>query len=235
MKKIVLIPSYEPDNKLIKLVENLYKEDFDIVIVDDGSKETYNKIFELVKKYAKVLSYEKNIGKGYALKTGIKYIKEKYKKDYLILTMDSDGQHTIKDAKKLIEYTENNKKVLTIGKRLRDKKIPLRSKFGNAITKLVYFLTTGVKVYDTQSGLRCFTNELVDFMINIEGNRFEYEMNVLMFCAKNKIKMKEIIIETIYIDNNSGSHFNKFKDSYLIYKNIVKNEFNRISRKTINE
>ncbi len=141
--------------------------------------------------------------------------------------MDLDGQHTIKDAKKLIEYTENNKKVLTIGKRLRDKKIPLRSKVGNAITKLVYFLTTGVKVYDTQSGLRCFTNELVDFMINIEGNRFEYEMNVLIFCAKNNIKMKEIIIETIYIDNNIGSHFNKFKDSYLIYKNIVKNVFKR--------
>ena len=141
--------------------------------------------------------------------------------------MDSDGQHTIKDAKKLLEYTEQNKEVLTIGKRLRDKKIPLRSKVGNEITKFVFLLATGVKIYDTQSGLRCFSSELVDLFLNIDGDRFEYEMNILMYCAKNKIKMKEIVIETIYIDNNSGSHFNKFKDSYLIYKNIIKNLFNK--------
>ena len=226
MKKIVLIPSYEPDNKLIELVKNLYKEkEFEIVVVNDGSNENFDNIFLETEKYSKVINYKNNKGKGYALKKGIKYIKEEYKKDYLIITMDSDGQHTIKDAKKLIEYTAQNKKVLTIGKRLRNKKIPLRSKIGNSITKFVYFLTTGVKIYDTQSGLRCFSNELVDSFLNIDGDRFEYEMNVLMYCAKNKIKMKEIVIETIYIDNNSGSHFNKFKDSYLIYKNIIKNLF----------
>ena len=142
MKKIVLIPSYEPDNNLIKLVKDLNKEkEFEIVIVNDGSNETFNKIFEEVEKYGKVISYKHNKGKGYALKKGIKYIKENYKKDYLIITMDSDGQHTIKDAKKLIEYTEQNKDVLTIGKRLRNKKIPLRSKIGNATTKFVFFLT----------------------------------------------------------------------------------------------
>lgn len=227
MKRIILIPSYEPDNKLINLVDDLNKEEVDIVVVNDGSNETFDNIFNNAQKYAKVISYENNMGKGYALKKGIEYIKDNYKEDYLIITMDSDGQHTIKDAKKLMEYTENNQNVLTIGKRLRDKKIPLRSKVGNAITKFVFYLTTGVRVYDTQSGLRCFTDKLVDNMLSVEGNRFEYEMNVLMMCAKNKIKMKEILIETIYIDNNSGSHFNKFKDSYLIYKNIIKNTFKR--------
>ena len=227
MKKVILIPSYEPDNKLIKLVKDLSKEEVDVVVVNDGSNETFDNIFKDVEKYAKVLTYNENMGKGYALKTGLKYIKDKYKEDYLIITMDSDGQHTIKDAKRLIEYIENNQNVLAIGKRLRDKKIPLRSKLGNSITKFVFFLTTGVKVYDTQSGLRCFSDKLIDYMLNVDGDRFEYEMNVLMLCAKNKIKMKEIVIETIYIDNNSGSHFNKFKDSYLIYKNILKNLFKR--------
>jgi len=227
MKKIVLIPSYEPDNKLIKLVNDLSIEEIDIVVINDGSNEIFNHIFKCIGDKVHLISYEDNKGKGYALKEGLKYIKDKYKEDYLIITMDSDGQHTIKDAKRLIEYIENNQNVLAIGKRLRDKKIPLRSKIGNGITKFVFFLTTGVKVYDTQSGLRCFTDKLIDYMLNVDGNRFEYEMNVLMMCAKNKIKMKEIVIETIYIDNNSGSHFNKFKDSYLIYKNIFKNLFKR--------
>ena len=227
MKKIVLIPSYEPDNKLVKLVDDLSIEEVDIVVVNDGSNETFDSIFKSIENKVHLISYKDNKGKGYALKKGIKYIKDNYKEDYLIITMDSDGQHTIKDAKKLMDYTENNQKVLTIGKRLRDNKIPLRSKLGNGITKFVFFLTTGVKVYDTQSGLRCFTDKLVDYMLSVDGNRFEYEMNVLMMCAKNKIKMKEIVIETIYIDNNSGSHFNKFKDSYLIYKSIIKNIFKR--------
>lgn len=227
MKRIILIPSYEPDNKLIKLVNDLNKEEVDIIVINDGSNETFNNIFKSIENKVHLISYEDNKGKGYALKEGLKYIKDKYKEDYLIITMDSDGQHTIKDAKRLIEYIENNQNVLAIGKRLRDKKIPLRSKIGNGITKFVFFLTTGVKVYDTQSGLRCFTDKLIDYMLDVDGDRFEYEMNVLMMCAKNKIKMKEIVIETIYIDNNSGSHFNKFKDSYLIYKNIFKNLFKR--------
>ena len=227
MKKIILIPSYEPDNKLIKLVNDLSLEEVDIVVVNDGSNETFDNIFKSIEEKVHLISYKDNKEKGYALKNGIKYIKENYKKDYLIITMDSDGQHTIKDAKNLMKYAENNENVLVIGKRLRNKKIPLRSKVGNGITKIIFYITTGVKVYDTQSGLRCFTDKLVDDMLDVNGNRFEYEMNVLMYCAKNKIKMKEIVIETIYINNNSGSHFNKFKDSYLIYKNIFKSLFKR--------
>lgn len=223
MKKIILIPSYEPDNKLVKLVNDLNKEEVDVVVINDGSNETFNNIYKSIEDRVHLISYKQNKGKGYALKKGLKYIKDNYKDNYLVLTMDSDGQHTIKDAKRLMEYTENNEYVLTIGKRLRNKKIPLRSKLGNGITRLVFFLTTSIKVYDTQSGLRCFSDKLVDYMVNVDGDRFEYEMNVLMMCAKNKIKMKEIVIETIYIDNNSGSHFNKFKDSYLIYKSIFKN------------
>jgi hypothetical protein len=77
-------------------------------------------------------------------------------------------------------------------------------------------------VYDTQSGLRAFSNKLVPLMLEIEGNRFEYEMNVLLECSSKKIKITEIEIETIYIDNNSHSHFRTIKDSLKIYKNIIK-------------
>ena len=169
MKKVVLIPSYEPDDKLIKLVENLSKEDLDVIVVDDGSGKKYKDIFKEVEKYNKVISYQNNKGKGYALKTGFKYIKDKYKDDYVVVTMDSDGQHTIKDAKKLCDYCIENKDTLVLGKRIRSKKTPLRSRFGNWITKITYGLTTGVYVYDTQTGLRAFSNNLMDFIINISG------------------------------------------------------------------
>ena len=136
--------------------------------------------------------------------------------------MDCDGQHTIKDAKKLIEEVINNKNTLVLGKRIRSEKTPLRSRIGNFITRFVYKIGTGLDIYDTQTGLRVFSNKLIDYMLGVDGNRFEYEMNVLLRCAKDKITIKEIVIETIYIDNNSKSHFNGIKDSYIIYKNIIK-------------
>ena len=220
MKKIVLIPSYEPDDKLIELVNNLVKEKFEIVVINDGSNETFDNIFKSIESNVHLINYKNNKGKGYALKKGIKYIKDKYKEDYLIITMDSDGQHTIKDAKKLMEYTENNQNVLTIGKRLRDKKIPLRSKIGNVVSRFVFRTITGIDIYDTQSGLRAFSNKLTELLLNTEGNRYEYEMNVLLKCCNYKINIKEIEISTIYIDNNSNSHFNPIKDSIRIYKEI---------------
>lgn len=226
-KNIVLIPSYEPDDKLISLTEELSKEEVEIIIIDDGSGSSYKKIFDKCINHAKVISYEENKGKGHALKTGLKYIKENYKEPYIIVTMDSDGQHKVKDAKKLISACLLDKNTLYLGKRIRSEKTPIRSRIGNEITRFIYKITTSLDIYDTQTGLRAFSNNLIDYMLVIEGDRYEYEMNVLLKCAKDKIKMKEIEIETIYIDNNSSSHFNPFKDSYRIYKDIIKQSLNK--------
>ncbi len=223
MKDIILIPAYEPTEELIKLLKTINKE-FITIVVDDGSGTKFKKIFDTAKEYAHVISYDVNKGKGYALKTGLKYINDKYK-DYYVITMDSDGQHKIKDALKLLDYAKKNKDTLVLGKRIRGKKVPLRSKIGNSITRFIYKLVTNVNVYDTQTGLRVFSSNLVPFLLNIKGDRFEYEMNILLACPKNNIPIKEIEIETIYINNNKGSHFNTFKDSYLVYKNILKSLF----------
>ena len=77
-------------------------------------------------------------------------------------------------------------------------------------------------MYDTQTGLRVFSNQLTSFLLNVPGNRFEYEMNCLLFCSKNDIKLHEIEIETIYLEKNKGTHFKALRDSYLIYKDIIK-------------
>ena len=216
---ILLIPAYEPDEKLEELVDNINKQKITSIVVDDGSGPKYKEIFDRLD--TKVISYKENQGKGYALKKGYKYIKDNYK-DYIIVTIDSDGQHRIEDAIKLYKYVLNHDNTLVLGKRPRSKKTPLRSRIGNGITKLIFNIVAGQYIYDTQTGLRAFSNTLMDYMLNIEGNRYEYEMNVLLNAHKNNIPIHEIEIKTIYIDNNSGSHFNPFKDSLKIYKEIFK-------------
>ena len=220
MKRVIVIPAYEPSDKLLEVINSIDKS-YDIIVVNDGSGEYYNNIFNNIPKYVKVLGYDNNMGKGHALKYAFQYIRANYD-NYIVITMDCDGQHSIKDAIRLGNYVEDNKDTLVLGKRVRGKSTPIRSKLGNEITRFVYGITTGIHVYDTQTGLRAFTNRLMDRMLGVSGDRFEYEMNVLLECARNNINIHEIEIETIYIDNNRSSHFNGVRDSYLIYKDIFK-------------
>ena len=223
MKIIALIPSYEPEENMLDLLENIKKDtDMDIVVVNDGSSDACKDIFSKAKEFAKVLEHEVNKGKGRALKTGLNYINDNYRGEYIVVTMDADGQHTIEDALKICDLIKKSPDILVLGKRFFGEDVPLRSRFGNAMTRLVYKIATGVKVYDTQTGLRAFSYKLLPLMLEIKGERYEYEINVLMECSKNNIEIKEIDIATIYINNNSGSHFNVFKDSYRIYKEIFK-------------
>lgn len=223
MKIIALILAYEPEENMLDLLENIKKDtDMDIVVVNDGSSDACKDIFSKAKEFAKVLEHEVNKGKGRALKTGLNYINDNYRGEYIVVTMDADGQHTIEDALKICDLVKKSPDILVLGKRFFGEDVPLRSRFGNAMTRLVYKIATGVKVYDTQTGLRAFSYKLVPLMLEIKGERYEYEINVLMECSKNNIEIKEIDIATIYINNNSGSHFNVFKDSYRIYKEIFK-------------
>ena len=220
MKHIILIPAFKPDEKLINLLKSIPKT-FDVIVVDDGSKEAYHEIFNRCREYAHVISYQGNRGKGYALKTGLSYIENKYQ-DYIIVTMDCDGQHKIEDAIKLCDYVETNPDTLALGRRTWNKETPLKSRIGNYITRRVYYHVTRLKIYDTQTGLRAFSNKLSDYMLNTPGNRYEYEMNVLLNLNNKNIKYHEIPISTIYFDKNRGSHFKIIKDSYRIYKAIFK-------------
>lgn len=219
-KFIVLIPAYQPDQKLERLIQILKKEKLDIIVVNDGSGVECQHTFDAISSDCTVLSHEINRGKGCALKTGYQYIQSHYEDDYIVVTMDCDGQHTMEDAKKLYEYNRNHLNTLVLGSRKLDQNVPFRSKIGNSITRGVFSLATGVPVYDTQTGLRSFSNVLMDKMISIPGERYEYEIQVLLQCAADSIPIHEIEIKTIYIDNNSSSHFHPIRDSFKIYREI---------------
>ena len=221
-KRIVLIPAYCPDKKLIALVNTLHEMDFSIVVVNDGSKAEHKDIFETVGKYAAVLTHEKNRGKGAALKTGLEYIKQTFSIPYIVVTADADGQHLPEDILLVCEKAESKIGSLILGSRIIDRNAPLRSRIGNGITRLIFRISTGTAIYDTQTGLRAFSNGLTDYMLSIDGERYEYEMNVLLNLKKNNINAEEIPIQTVYLDNNSSSHFNPIKDSFKIYREILK-------------
>ncbi len=204
------------------LVATLKADGFSIVVVDDGSGEKYRELFNKCTPFAHILHHTKNGGKGKALKTGLVYITEHFEKDAVVVTVDADGQHTAQDALAVCRLAEASPATLVLGSRRLAGDIPLRSRFGNGVTRFIYRIATGLKVHDTQTGLRAFDTALIPALLKISGDRYEYEMNMLLQFARDKVKIVEQEIETIYFNDNDGSHFNALKDSFRIYKEILK-------------
>lgn len=212
----VLIPAYKPDRRLNQLVDDLLEAGFrNLVVVDDGGGAPYRDIFADLEGKACVLTHEVNRGKGAALKTGLAHICQT--PSVAVVTADSDGQHTPDDVKKIADILIEKPEALVLG--VRDKsQMPPRSKAGNTLTCGVFGLTTGLWISDTQTGLRGLPASQLEAFSLLEGDRYEYEMNMLIDAAKRKVPVQEVKIETIYIDNNAGSHFNAVKDGMRIYK-----------------
>ena len=219
---VALIPAYKPGDYLLDLTVKLKGKGFSVVIVDDGSGADYADFFLASTCFAEVLHHSENMGKGRALKTGINAISRYRTSDTVILIVDADGQHCVEDALAICNIAQKAPNTLVLGSRKLKENVPLRSKFGNTVTRFVYYISTGLKVHDTQTGLRAFRAELIPVLRDIPGERYEYEMNVLLRFARDKIRILEHEIETIYIDNNAQSHFDTVKDSVRIYKEILK-------------
>ena len=221
---IVVIPAYEPDEKLLRLVDELKQQtDYKIIIVDDGSKNAESKdVFSKLEadSAVTVLHHKVNRGKGRAMKTAFEYIRDAGLSDDGVITVDADGQHLIKDIVAVSETWAKNPNALVLGSRRFSGKVPLRSRFGNGVTRGVFAISTGVRVYDTQTGLRAFSTEKLDDMLKIGGERYEYEINQLLTCTKTHVPIIEHTIETVYLNKNETSHFNTVKDSWRIYKTI---------------
>ncbi len=222
---IVVIPAYEPDEKLLGVLKDFTEQtSFPIVVVNDGSSEKCIPIFEAVCAFERVtlLTHEVNKGKGAALKTAFAYIAEQFPASEGILTVDADGQHLMPDCMNVCTAYEEHPDVLITGSRRFKGKVPIRSRIGNSITRGVFRLTTGKRVYDTQTGLRAFGVNRVSEMLSLHGDRYEYEIHQLLHCCTKGTGVYEVPIETVYIDDNSSSHFDTLRDSAKIYKVIFK-------------
>lgn len=220
----ILIPSYQPNSRLPALVRDLYDDGFrHILVVDDGSEESYQSLFGISVAWgATVIHHEENRGKGAALKTGMAKARELFPNDPGIITADADGQHLPKDIRRVSEQLCREPDSLVLGVRDFDQEnVPWKSRFGNKITRTFFRLTSGHALKDTQTGLRGIPSALVPKMLEIEGDRYEYEMHVLEDLA-GSVPFAEVPIETVYEDRNSGSHFRPVADSARVYSRPLK-------------
>jgi len=222
-----VIPAYNPDENLLALVERIVKNtNFPIFIIDDGSKEDTQYIFQAIEeeyslnKQVILIKHAINLGKGAALKTIFNYILTTYPQIKGIVTLDSDGQHKVEDALKVLKILEknsNNQDILVLGYRTFSKDIPLKSYIGNNISKFIYKLILGRDFKDTQTGLRGLSSNFMKKCLSIKSNRFEFETEQLALATKEHIKIIETPIETIYIEGNKSTSFRPLVDSFKIY------------------
>jgi len=214
-KYTIIIPSLNPNEKLIKLVNELIDFGFDdIIVVNDGSSSEYDKIFNNLPNEVRLIKHDVNKGKGEALKSAIKEVNSNG-----FITVDADGQHKVKDVIKIKKALNDNDIVLGVRNFDLDN-VPKKNRLGNKISALTFKLKTGVSLNDTQTGLRGINIKYKSLALSTKGSRYEYEMNFLYNLAKNKVKIKTIDIDTIY-DEDNESHFNVVRDSILIHKWII--------------
>lgn len=217
----IVIPAYNPDEQLLELVWKLNRESFDdIIIVNDGSSAACASIFDTLDHISgcTVLRHEQNGGKGKALKTAFSHYVQAHPDGIGMITADADGQHRPEDIRKTAEELVEQPESMILGVRdFSGEDIPLRSRFGNVLTKFVVKAASGMKLTDTQTGLRGIPAAFAKELLEVKGDGYEFEMRMIMACRTYKRSIAEVTIETIYMDGNESSHFHPILDSIKIY------------------
>lgn len=222
---VCIIPAYKPSmDGLVGFTNRILADCTDLLplVVDDGSGVEYDYVFEALDPRVQLIRYPENKGKGHALKVAIAYAIENMPEVDGAVTADADGQHRLEDVCAVVKELDVHSDALVLGKRKFEGDVPLRSKFGNGLTKIIFSIASGVKVADTQTGLRAFSRDKFSRLLEIKGERYEYEMNMLLYLARDGVLIREVPIKTIYIDDNAASHFHPVRDSLKIYFCILK-------------
>lgn len=220
MNIVPLIPAYKPDESLLKLIAGLghYPQ---IVVINDGSGPEFDHIFQALPPGVTLLQHEVNRGKGAALKTGMAYIQEHFPDCLGLVTVDADGQHRLADVERVCQELTAHPKALVLGVRSFTRAgIPLRSRVGNIVTRLLFFALVGKFIRDTQTGLRAIPTSYIPELLQLKPDRYEYELEVLLACRRRPVR--QVTIETVYIDENRSSHFDPVGDSLKIYKTLIR-------------
>lgn len=225
---IVIIPAYEPPKEFIAYAREVSSLAGRLVVVNDGSGESYEPIFREIAALPNVtyITYPENHGKGYALKEAFRFCTEQLPPESILVTADCDGQHAVRDVLRIYRAALEHPNALILGSRNFEKEdVPQRSRLGNTWIRRLFHLLYGLNVYDTQTGLRGFSSETAKKYIKVSGDRFEYEMNMLIASQKAGIPIAEVSIETIYPDSGeqSVSHFRTFRDSMRVVGAALKN------------
>lgn len=221
---IILIPAYEPDGQLLRLIGSVAAADprLTIVVVDDGSGPDFRQVFDGAARLGcTVIGYPRNRGKGHALKTGFAFIADKFPGQDVVCA-DSDGQHRVEDILRVAGRLPATTDAVILGSRTFSGNVPARSRIGNTATRWLFRLATGENVPDTQTGLRGYPAAMLPWLVGVPGERYEYELNLLLEAKQAGYLVRTVGIETVYLDHNAGSHFRPVADSVRIYAPLLK-------------
>ena len=225
----VVLPSLDPDEKLIAVVDGLLEYGFShIILVNDGSKqENLHYFTDLAAQHPEItlLHHEVNKGKGAALKNAFRWFLQNRPEGCGVVTVDGDNQHHPEDTKRCCEHMLKTGRVVLGCRDFNQADVPARSSFGNKTTSMIFKIFVGMTISDTQTGLRAFPREVLERLVTVYGDRFEYETNMLLSFKTNAIPFDEVKIRTVYIEENKSSHFRIIHDSWRIYKLILAHFF----------
>ena len=232
---VTLIPAYHPDDRLVRLVEALRAAGTGpVVVVDDGSGPAYRSVFEQAGAAgAELVAHPHNRGKGAALRTGFTHVLGAHPGADVVCA-DCDGQHTPADVARVAAALAADRQAVgradgrgaghavVLGARAFSGKVPPRSRFGNMMTRFAFFAAARQHLQDTQTGLRGYHADQLAWLCTIPGDRFEYELNILLEAARTGVPMREVPIATVYLDGNASSHFRSIRDSARVYAPLVR-------------
>jgi glycosyltransferase involved in cell wall biosynthesis len=209
-KACVLVPTYNNEGTLRQVLDSVLKYTDQVIVVDDGSTDSTK---EILRAYAHlfIVSYDSNVGKGWALRQGFNRALE-LGYDYAI-TIDSDGQHFAEDLPKFIEKIDTQPGTLAIGARnMNQSSVPGKSSFGNKFSNFWFWVETGLKLPDTQSGYRLYPIARMRDM-RFFTRKFEFEIEVIVRCSWRNIEVVPVPVNVFYADKKTRvSHFRPFKD-----------------------
>lgn len=226
----VVIPAWQPDGQLHRLAGELRRLGFArIMVVDDGSTGDAGGIFASLRGIdgLELCRHGRNQGKGRALKTAFARALAVRPQLAGVVTADADGQHTPDDilrvAEALLEETAPGGAGRSIlGMRSFAGNVPWRSRFGNTVACALFTLLSGCRVHDTQTGLRGLPSTLLPELEAVPGERYEYEIAMLMRLCRRHGTPRQVAIGTVYLDGNRGSHFRPLRDSLRVLGMLVR-------------
>jgi putative flippase GtrA len=220
---IVLVPAYEPDERLVDLVAALHQAapTLRTVIVDDGSGPSYAQVFAAARALgATVLGWPENRGKAAALRAGFAWAQRELP-GHDVVCADCDGQHGPADVLRVAGALRPGD-TMVLGVRRFTGRVPARSRLGNAVTRAAFRAATGAPVTDTQTGLRAYPASVLGWARQVPGERFAYELELLLHAAREGRTVREVEIATIYLEGNASSHFRPLVDSAQVYLPLVR-------------
>ena len=225
MNAVLVIPSLNPNERLVSLIDDMRCRGLcDIIVVNDGSDAACRPVFDEVERHgAHVFHHAVNMGKGQAIKTGLMHIRNLFPHATHFVTMDDDGQHLPDDVVTVCRVAADHPACIVLGTRdFKSKDVPARSRIGNVFSSAYFKMDTGMTCPDTQTGLRAVPMKQLGLALSTPGTRYDYEMNFLTDAVKHDVPVAMVPITTVYENNNEASHFSPVRDSLLIFKQFFR-------------